>query len=101
MDYTDEILKILSIELEPYVHPTGDVRCDGVLTSAMKINELVQQLLNKHDVSGRSELLPQLMAKREVLEELMKEKFPLPKKAIAERCNKVGNDIGSIVFKRQ
>lgn len=52
MDYTYDLLGILSSELEPYVHLTGDVRIDGVLTSAMKINDFIQQLLNKHHVSG-------------------------------------------------
>lgn len=41
-----------------------------------------------------------LEAKRDLLAELMKEKFPLPKKVIAQKHNDLVNQIGAIVFKR-
>lgn len=47
MDYTNDILEILSSELEPYVSPVGEACIDGVLTSAQKLNEFLQQKLQK------------------------------------------------------
>ena len=52
MDYTEEILKVLSTELEPYSTIDGQACIDGVLTSAHKLNELFQQKLKQCNVSG-------------------------------------------------
>lgn len=47
MNYTNDILEILSSELEPYVSHGGEACIDGVLTSAQKLNEFLQQKLQK------------------------------------------------------
>jgi hypothetical protein len=49
MDYTNDILKILSTELVPYSTGDGQVCIDGVLISAQKLNEFIQQLLQQTD----------------------------------------------------
>lgn len=47
MNYTDDILKILSTELVPYSTVDGQACVDGVLTSAQKLNEFILQLLQQ------------------------------------------------------
>ena len=47
MDYTNKVLEIISSELEPYVSQGGEPCIDGVLSSAIKINEFIQKVLNE------------------------------------------------------
>lgn len=47
MNYTEDILKILSTELVPYSTVDGQACVDGVLTSAQKLNEFILQLLQQ------------------------------------------------------
>ena len=57
MDYTNDILGILSSELEPYVSHGGETCIDGVLTSAQKLNEFIQQKLQQTPCYAMEELL--------------------------------------------
>lgn len=72
MDYTNDILGILSSELEPYVSHGGEACIDGVLTSAQKLNEFLRQKLQKTTCST---LLPSVQEMIDVIE-AEKVKYP-------------------------